>query len=160
LNPLALAQGQGLQLWRLWTCHALHYDLAHLLLNAGALGIPFLLNRRQALRMALGLLLLAPVLSLALLPALGGGEYRGASGLACAAWSMAGFVLCRRRETRLEGGLLLGFLVLKVFGEAAFGSSVAPHGQAWANLPAAHRWGMLLGALYAPLVAPFKGNVT
>ena len=151
MNPWARAQGAWAEPWRLWTCHAVHYGPGHLLLNLGALAVPFALGPRRW-RMALGLFLLAPVLSLALLPFLGDGQYRGASGLACAAWSMAGCALLRERRTRAEGALLLGFLGLKLLVEALSGAPFMPRGPGWVSLPAAHGWGAVLGAGYSPMI--------
>jgi len=147
LNPFVLAPGAVWEPWRLWTCHLLHFGPVHALLNLAALAVPFaLLPSRRWARLGLALLLLAPLLSLALLPFLGGGQYRGASGLACAAWACAGFALVRDRATRLEGGLLLALLGIKLLAEALGGAALLPGGEGWVALPAAHRWGAVLGA--------------
>ena len=149
MSPFDLAAGAAAQPWRLWTCHAAHYGWRHALPNLAALAIPIaLLPPRSRGRFAGALLLLAPLLSLALLPGLDGGRYCGASGLACAAWALAGFHLARARRT--EGWLLLGLLAVKVLGEAWAGATLTPGGPGWVGLPAAHQWGMLLGALAAP----------
>ena len=150
MNPFVLAPGAAWEPWRLWTCHFLHFGPAHALLNLAALGLPFLLlPARARVRLGLALLVVAPLLSLALLPSLGGGQYRGASGLACAAWACAGSALVRNRGTRLEGGLLLVLLGVKLLAEALWGVALLPGGAGWVSLPAAHRWGALLGVLGA-----------
>jgi len=150
LNPLVLDSGALGQPWRLWTCHLLHFSLAHAFLNLAALALPFLLaGRRLARRAVLWLGLAgAPLLSLALLPALEGGQYRGASGLACAAWAMVGLTLALGPGTRLKGALLLGPLALKLILEGlGVGTVLQPAG--WQVLPAAHLYGALLGCLAA-----------
>lgn len=150
LNPFVLG---GAGVWRLWTCHLVHFGAAHALLNLAALGVPFALVPARAWpRMLLGLFLVAPALSLILLPGLDGGTYRGASGLACAAWSMAGAALVRERGTRVEGILLLGLLGAKLAGEAWSGAALLPGGAGWVSLPEAHRWGAVLGVLCSPMI--------
>lgn len=147
MNPFVLAPGAAWEPWRLWTCHAVHFGAAHALLNLAALAVPFaLLPPRGWARLALALLVLAPVLSLALLPFLDGGQYRGASGLACAAWACAGTALVRDRRSRLEGALLLALLGGKLLAEALWGAALLPRGPGWESLPAAHRLGLVLGA--------------
>ncbi|NTV73014.1 MAG: hypothetical protein HGA66_02270 [Holophaga sp.] len=126
MNPFVLG---GAGIWRLWTCHLVHFGPGHALLNLAALAVPFALaGVRVWPRMLLGLFLAAPVLSLVLLPGLAGGTYRGASGLACAAWSMAGFALARERGTRVEGILLLGLLGAKLAVEVWSGAALLPGG--------------------------------
>lgn len=139
LNPFVLG---GAGVWRLWTCHLVHFGVGHALLNLAALGVPFALVPARAWpRMLLGLFLVAPLLSLILLP-----------GLACAAWSMAGAALVRERGTRVEGILLLGLLGAKLAVEAWSGAALLPGGAGWVSLPAAHRWGALLGWLSSRLL--------
>jgi len=150
LNPFVLG---GAGLWRLWTCHLVHFGVGHALLDLAALGVPFALVPARAWpRMLLGLFLVAPVLSLVLLPGLNGGTYRGASGLACAAWSMAGAALARERGTRVEGFLLLGLLGAKLMVEAWSGAAFLPGGAGWVSLPGAHRWGAVMGGLASPMI--------
>jgi hypothetical protein len=103
--------------------------------------------------------LLAPALSLALLPGLGNAQYGGASGLACAAWALAGVQLARDRASRLEGFLLLGGLGLKVLAETLSGSGVLAREPGWVSLPAAHQWGMALGLAFSPILARLPGRV-
>jgi len=153
LNPFVLARGAGLEPWRLWTCHAVHFGPRHALVNLAALAAPFVLVPPQVRpRMVLALALLAPVLGLAILAVLDHGQYRGASGLACAAWSMAGFHLLRTGTARMEGGLILALLALKLIAEAMTGHGLMPPAGDWESLPAAHQWGTLLGALFSPLL--------
>lgn len=156
MNPFVLG---GAGIWRLWTCHLVHFGAGHALLDLAALGVPFALVPARAWpRLLLGLFLVAPVLSLALLPVLDGGTYRGASGLACAAWSMAGAALARDRGTRAEGLLLLGLLGAKLAAECWSGAALLPGGAGWVSLPAAHRWGTLLGLLASPLLRSLPGR--
>ena len=149
MNPFVLTPDALVQPWRLWTCHLVHFGAAHALLNLAALVAPFALLPARA-RLALGLACLAPLLSLLLLPGLEGGSYRGASGLACAAWAMAGPALFRR--DRLLGALWLAALAAKVGVEALRGTAFLAGGPGWAPLPAAHAWGALLGLLASPLL--------
>jgi membrane associated rhomboid family serine protease len=149
VNLFDLTPAWPTQPWRLWTCHLVHFGAAHALLNLAALAAPFVLLPARG-RLALGLALLAPVLSMLLLPGLDGGSYRGASGLACVAWAMAGPALVRR--DRLLGGLWLGVLAAKLGLEAVRGSALLAGGTGWASLPAAHAWGALLGLIASPLV--------
>jgi len=159
MNPWVLARGAVSQPWRLWTCHALHFGWKHALFNLIALLVPFALLRPRAWPgLAAALLVLAPLLSLALLPGLGEAQYRGASGLACAAWALAGIQLARDRTSRLEGALLLGGLGLKVLLETFGGTSVLPSEPGWLSLPAAHQWGMALGLAFSPILAWLPGR--
>lgn len=145
MEALALTAEAWREPWRLWTGHLAHFGWDHAMANAVALAVPFLLvPRGDRLRLALAPLGLAPLLSLLLLPGLGGAEYRGASGLACALWALAGLHLARRRAGALPGGLMLGGLALKLVAETAFGSTLL-HPAGWQALPAAHLWGALLG---------------
>lgn len=155
MNPFVLARGAGSEPWRLWTCHAVHFGLGHALLDLAALAVPFVLVQARR-RLFLGLLLVAPLLSLALLPDLGDGTYRGASGLACAAWAMAGCHLLRQRRTRLEGLGLLALLGLKLLVEGVHGAGFLAGGPGWVSLPAAHRWGAALGVLGSPVLGTWR----
>jgi len=150
MDPLALNAQALAEPWRLWTGHLAHFGLAHALANGAALGLPLLLaSRRDRLRLIPVTLLLAPLLSLLLLPFLGGGQYRGASGLACALWALVGLRLCPRRESASVGLLMLGGLALKLGAEAAFGGCFLLQAEGWQTLPAAHLWGTALGLAFA-----------
>lgn len=146
LDPAALAQP-----WRLFTGHLAHWSLGHLLSNVLAGLVPWLLmDGAERRRSRLGLALLAPLLSLALLPALGEAPYRGASGLVCALWAWAGLV----RWADWEGKALLGLLGLKVLAELlAWGSPMGAIAQ-WRSLAWAHLFGALLGGLGWRLIPP------
>ncbi|BDU75074.1 rhomboid family intramembrane serine protease [Mesoterricola sediminis] len=148
MNPFVLRAGAWAEPWRLWTCHAVHFDAVHAGLNLAALAVPFLLVRDRG-RLARGLLVAAPVLALLLLPAIGPGTYRGASGLACTAWAAAGLGLLGDRRRRGEGLALCGLLVGKLAWEAFRGAAWLPGGEGWTALPAAHLWGAALGGLLA-----------
>lgn len=132
--------------WRLWTGHLAHFGWEHALANAVALLVPLLLlPARERGRAILALGLIAPLLSLALLPGLGVAEYRGASGLACALWALAGLRLIGRRESAGVGLLLLAGLGLKLAAEAALGSCFLVRAEGWQAMPSAHFWGAVLG---------------
>lgn len=133
----------GGQWWRLWTCHLLHLDPTHALLNLGALAVILLLAMRQRMlgELVLAAVLGMPLLSLALLwldPAMD--WYAGLSGLL---HGLLVVVLARR------GGflawLLLGLVVFKLFHEWRFGS----HWEGWPVITLAHRLGAAEGALWA-----------
>lgn len=153
MNPLTLNAQALLEPWRLWSGHLVHFGWAHAVANVVALTVPLLLAcRRDRLRLILVTLLLAPLLSLVLLPALGGDEYRGASGLACALWALVGLRLTQRRESASTGLLMLGGLALKLGSEAAFSSAFLLRPEGWQTLPAAHLWGTALGLAFALLI--------
>lgn len=146
VGPFVLDGGAWTQPWRLWTCHLVHFGPWHALLNLAALAAPFaVLPRPLRIRLALGLALAAPLVSLALLPLIGDGTYRGASGLACAAWAASGLALLRER--RLEALSLLALLGGKLAWEAFRGAPWMPGGEGWTALPAAHGIGALAGAV-------------
>ncbi|WP_243302488.1 rhombosortase [Geothrix oryzisoli] len=154
MDPLALTAEALREPWRLWTGHLVHFGWEHALANAVALAVPWLLAERgDRGRLALPLLLIAPLLSLLLLPTLGGAEYRGASGLACALWALVGLRLTERPESAPIGRWLLAGLTLKLGLEAAFGG-VLLHPAGWSTLPAAHLWGALLGWIAALVPRP------
>ncbi|GLH73231.1 hypothetical protein GETHLI_17330 [Geothrix limicola] len=158
MDPLALTSEALQEPWRLWTAHLVHFGWDHALANLMALAVPALLVRRQErLRLLAAALLIAPLLSLALLPGLGGGQYRGASGLACALWAWTGQRLLQREESLSVGLLLLGGLGLKLGLEGCLGLYVLPSQAAWRPLPEAHVWGALLGLLAAaPSLLPMR----
>jgi membrane associated rhomboid family serine protease len=146
MDPFALTAEALREPWRLWTCHLAHFGWAHALTNGIALAVPALLvQRRDRGRLLLTLLLAAPLLSLLLLPGLGPGQYRGASGLACAAWSWVGLRLASRRVSISTGLVLLVGLALKLTLEAVFGKGLLAPDPNWQTLPAAHVLGALLG---------------
>jgi membrane associated rhomboid family serine protease len=132
--------------WTLWTCHLAHHDWQHAADNALALSIPLLLaQRKDRGRIFLWLLLLAPLLSLALLPSLHGETFGGLSGLGCATWTLVGLQLLFREETIPVGGLMLALLGLKFAVEGMTGSGLLAHHGRWQTLSASHLCGMLLG---------------
>lgn len=150
MGPLALTAEALREPWRLWTGHLAHFGWEHALANAAALAVPWVLAApRDRLRLAFATAFLPPLLSLLLLPSLAGGEYRGASGLACALWSMVGLRLARQRESRPTGVLLLSGLALKLLAEATLGAPLLARPGGWQPLPLAHLWGTLLGLLAA-----------
>lgn len=148
MDPWALTDQALREPWRLWTGHLVHYGWLHALVNAVALLVPLVLvSPRERVRAGLMLFLLAPLLSLVLLPSLGGGAFRGASGLACALWALAGLRLSWHQESNTTGLLMLTGLGLKLVAEAALGAPVLLPAASWRTLPAAHLWGACLGLL-------------
>jgi rhomboid family GlyGly-CTERM serine protease len=146
MDPLALTWEALREPWRLWTGHLVHFGWEHTLANLVALAVPLLLvQERDRGRLLRVLLLAAPLLSLLLLPGLGQGEYRGASGLACAAWAWAGLRLLAVEDTTPAGRLMLGVLLLKLAAETVSGSCFLLSPEGWQSLPAAHLWGTCLG---------------
>lgn len=146
MDPLALTWEALREPWRLWTGHLVHFGWEHALANLVALAVPMLLVRREARGKLLWVLLLAaPLLSLLLLPGLGQGQYRGASGLACVAWAWAGFRLLADEDSSPAGLLMLGGLLLKLAAEPVSGNCFLLHPEGWLALPAAHLWGTCLG---------------
>lgn len=136
--------------WRLWTGHLVHFGWGHALANAVALAVPWILAApRDRRRLILAVLVLPPLLSLLLLPSLGGGEYRGASGLACACWALVGLRLALEEAPSTLGRVMLVGLLLKLAAETVFGGGVMLRPEGWSTLPAAHLWGAGLGLLAA-----------
>ena len=141
LTPQALQEP-----WRFWTCHLAHHGWQHAADNSLALAIPLVLaQKRDRIRVFLWLLLLAPVLSLALMPFLQGGSYQGLSGLACAAWALVGLQLAVKDDTCLLGISMLGLLALKFAVESMTGSGILFHEGRWQELSESHLFGTLLG---------------
>ena len=140
------------EIWRLWTCHLVHYSTQHALVDlatalaAGAVALPALGWRRLALIIVLtaplisaGLLLAAPDLL----------YYCGASGIAVMLVVLAAGTLWPRAGTRARAALvLLGAALTVKIGAEAFGYSTG-----WSDLPAgvrvawqAHLLGTIAGA--------------
>lgn len=149
LTPDAVA---GLELWRLWTGHLVHFNAAHLrgdLLAFFVWAAVLETESRVVLWRVLGLA--APLLSLAVLvccPSLA--QYRGLSGLDCSL--VVALILLRGvASPRLRG---LGWLCLACFGakcsyELLSGRAIlAPDlGEGVALLPSAHLLGAVSGLL-------------
>jgi rhomboid family GlyGly-CTERM serine protease len=146
MNPFALTPEALQEPWRLWTGHLVHFDWGHALANLVAFAIPsFLARRPDRLRLGLSLLVIAPILSLLILPDLDGGQYRGASGLLCALWALVGLRLARRQNSPMVGILMLAALALKLTFETLAERGLLATDSAWQSLPVAHLWGTLLG---------------
>ena len=161
MDPFALTARALREPWCLWTCHMAHYGWEHALANAIALAVPALLAHPKDRRPLLSAtLLMTPLLGLLLLPKLGPGQFRGASGLACLAWSWVGLRLAARKESFSVGLALLGGLGLKLALEGALGTSFMPTHPDWQNLPSAHIWGTLLGLASALPGLPRSRAVT
>jgi membrane associated rhomboid family serine protease len=150
MDPLALTWEALREPWRLWTGHLVHYGWEHALANLVALTVPMLLLRKEDRgKLLWALLLAAPLLCLLLLPGLGQGQYRGASGLACVAWAWAGLRLASQRGSSGIGLAMLGGLAFKLTLESCFGRGLLATHTGWQPLPAAHLWGALLGLVAA-----------
>lgn len=148
-DPWSLTERALQEPWRLWTGQFIHWSWGHALANLLALFVPLALleapTRRRAL---LGLGLLAPLLSLSLLPFLANAPYRGASGLACALWALAGVSLLRQGKGARGPGLGLLFLLgMKLFLEAR--GAGTPFAEGWRSLPWAHVLGGAWGIFWA-----------
>lgn len=157
MDSFALTTAALQEPWRLWTCHLAHFGWAHALANGVALAVPWLLvDRSDRVRLGLALVLLAPLLSLLVLLDLpADGTYRGASGLACGLWALAGLRLLGSRDTRTLGVALLGVIALKLVAEQGFGLGLL-HPEGWRVFPAAHGWGAFLGLVGGLLAWPLQ----
>jgi rhomboid family GlyGly-CTERM serine protease len=146
LFALTAAASRG-ELWRLWTGHLVHYDIAHVVTNAIAIAVPLaLVDRRNRRAILLSLILIAPAISLVLLAGAHFDEYRGASGLALAVWVASALSLLRARNARdrCTGGALLVIAAAKLLAE------MAGVGHVWervAPLPLAHVAGAIAGMM-------------
>ncbi len=150
MDPFALTAEALREPWRLWTGHLTHFGWEHALANALTFGVPLLLtDRQERARILLSLLAVAPLLSLVVLTGLGTGQYRGASGLACALWAMVSLRLAERQEATPYGLLMLGGLLLKLGAEAVLGTGCLVRPEGWQSLPAVQLWGTLLGLAFA-----------
>jgi membrane associated rhomboid family serine protease len=144
-EAFALTPAARMEIWRLWSGHLVHYNLAHLLTNAVAVAVPLgLVDRACRRAILLALPLIAPAISLALLAAGGLDEYRGASALAIATWIIASLSLLRSpvAADRGCGGALLILTVAKLTAETA------GWGHVWHGIPPsplAHLYGAMAG---------------
>ena len=155
MDPFALTPAALHEPWRLWTAHLAHFGWAHALPNLVAFAVPLVLAPRWLRPSLLGaLVLVAPLLSLLLLPGLEGGQYCGASGLACALWAMVGLNLSVRSTTAPLGLMMVGGLLVKLGAETALGSCFLARADSWQALPAAHLWGSALGLGAGLLIRP------
>jgi rhomboid family GlyGly-CTERM serine protease len=141
------------EVWRLWTCHLVHYSAQHALIDfataaaAGAIALPALGWRRLCLILALaapliaaGLLLLAPDCL----------YYRGASGIAVLLVVLAAGTLWPRAGPRARVALIL----LGVALAAKIAAEALGHASGWSDLPSdvavvwqSHLIGAILGAI-------------
>jgi membrane associated rhomboid family serine protease len=132
--------------WRLWTSHLAHSDWRQAALNILALAAPLVLvQRKDRGRVLLWLFLLAPVLSLALIPSLNGHSVGGLAGLACAAWTLVGLQLLVQGDSLPVGLAMLGFLGLKITVETMTESGLLMHHGRWQTVSEPNLYGMLLG---------------
>jgi rhomboid family GlyGly-CTERM serine protease len=143
---LTAAAGHG-EIWRLWTGHLVHYDVAHLVTNAIAIAVPLaLVDSLIRRRIVLAATIIAPAISIVLLAASHFDEYRGASGLALAVWTAAALSLlgATSLRDRRTGAALL------VLGVAKLAAEVVGAGHLWegvAPLPLAHVAGSIAGLI-------------
>lgn len=142
LDQHALAAGEW---WQLWTCHLVHWDAKHLAMNVLA-ALPPLMLAPQSLRRQIvpWTICIAPLLSLILIAAGVGGEYRGASGLVVGIWVFTG--LCSVRNGNMRVGLaLLACMAVKLTAES-FHIMPAASGS-FATLSLVHYAGAALGTV-------------
>ena len=130
----------------LWTCHLAHWGWQHALLNAVA-AVPPLVVIRRRWRLALFLLLAAPLISLAVRAGFDG-EYRGASGLVVAMWVYAG-IAARNRA-------MLMAVAAKLAAEAL---GVVPGHGGYVTVALAHYAGATAGAVAGYLAAGLDSSI-
>jgi hypothetical protein len=134
----------------LWTCHFLHWNWQHALLNAVA-AVPPLVAMPRARRWLFVpfLFFAAPCIALAVRAGFAG-EYRGASGLVVAMWIFAG-ALSRHRA-------LLAIAAMKLAAEAL--GLLPPH-EGFVTVPIAHYAGAaagLIGVLVTKFSPPMRAG--
>lgn len=157
MNPWMLTSNALREPWTLWSCHLVHHGWRHAADSFLALSIPLILaQRKDRGRLLLWLFLLAPVLSLALLPALNGGTFCGISGLACAAWTLVGLQLLFREDSMPVGLAVLGLLSLKFTVEAMTGCGLLHHEGRWQTISESHLYGTMLGLCAGVLDETFR----
>lgn len=131
LARLAYERGAilGGEVWRLWTCHLVHFSLAQavadslVVLSMGALAEPAIGTRRLLLAFILG----APFISLGLLASAPDMlEYRGASGIAVMAAVPAAAVMWHESPAwKASVMVLVSAFAAKTLAEAAGGLSAS-----------------------------------
>jgi hypothetical protein len=132
--------------WRLWGCHLAYQEWRQALNGGLVLSIPLMLaQKKDRGRVILWLFILAPVLSLAMMPTLHEGAFGGISGLACAAWVLVGLQLLVREESLPIGLTLLALLSLKITVGSMTGSGLVAHDGLWQSMSGSHLYGALLG---------------
>jgi membrane associated rhomboid family serine protease len=138
--------------WRLWTGHIVHYGPSHFFPDSIALVPPLLLLApKHRLRTIVWGLALAPLISLAILAAVPGVEYRGSSALAVTIWVLAPLLYFNRHpysDQRVQSApayVLLTFctlkLILETFTSFRLGFTDVP------PLPLAHWLGAIAGVM-------------
>lgn len=142
MNLLSLTPAAADEWWRLWTGHLVHWDGAHLWLNALAFAAPAcLLDARTRRVLLAAIFAAAPAVSAVILTVPRLQEYRGASGLALALWAAAAVVLISRGD-RSAGFVVAALTAAKLSLEA---SSVALWKLEFQSLPEAHVAGAVAG---------------
>jgi rhomboid family GlyGly-CTERM serine protease len=146
------------ELWRLWTCHLVHYSASHALADyASAVAAAAIAGQLHGWRRLAGALLLAaPLIATGLLLLAPDCQYyRGASGLAVMLTVLAAVALWRRAGARARLPLaLLGLALAAKIAAEAWGLTAN-----WSALPAGVRvaWpAHLLGAGCAAIFAAKK----
>jgi membrane associated rhomboid family serine protease len=140
---------QAGQLWRLWTCHIVHFGVRHMLFDVVGLVLAGLSAERLVGRLRTLMLCLAgaPAISLVLLALPDPMPYRGASALICLLLTAAGTMAWRTIPSLRLPLLVLfvGWIIKLPLDATAAGPSSLPANVlvAWQ----AHCVGMLLGFL-------------
>jgi hypothetical protein len=140
------------QPWRLWTGHIVHFGPSHFFPDALAMIPPLLLLApKHRLRTIVWGLAIAPLISLAILAAVPGVEYRGSSALAVTIWILGPLLYFNRhpysdqRVPPAAAYLLLTFclvkLLLETFTSFRLGFTDVP------PLPLAHWLGAIAGVM-------------
>lgn len=140
------------QLWRLLTAHFVHFDAAHLLMNAAALIVVWMLFVQLAtLRQWCGVVLLSALVVTSGLYVFQTDVdwYLGLSGLLHGLW-MAGALLSWKREGR-SGALAFGLLVGKLGFEQVQAPLTAALLPSMAVIASAHVFGAMAGSIVLAL---------
>lgn len=152
----ALVYDRGLilsgELWRLLTCHLVHFNARHLLYDLLAFGVAaWCIEQRGQRKFATLCALMAPAISISLLLASPGMSYYGGmSGLACGCFFY--LALLGQSDTGITRSLSLLVLIvlpLKVLGEVCMGGSLLPYpeGTSFVAMPLSHAVGMTVAVL-------------
>ncbi|HYS52334.1 MAG TPA: hypothetical protein VER58_01055 [Thermoanaerobaculia bacterium] len=140
------------QPWRLWTGHIVHYGPSHFFPDSLAMVPPLLLlHPKERMRTIVWGLVIAPLISLAILACVPGVEYRGSSALAVTIWILAPLLYLNhhpysdRRVPPAPAYILLAFclvkLILETFTSFRIGFTDVP------PLVLAHWLGAVAGAM-------------
>jgi rhombotail lipoprotein len=131
----------------LWTCHLMHWNWQHALLNAIAALPPLFAMRRRLWQLARFALFAAPLIALAVRAGFDG-EYRGASGLIVAMWVYAAMVT--------RAGPMLVVIAAKLAGEAL---GLMPAHEGFVTVALAHYAGATVGLVLGHFEALFDSSM-